>query len=184
MKKSKILAMVMLTAIFASAFSVATMTISPAHFVVGSEAPSVIDEPSVFHPDKMSYDNGTWAQLTTTVLTADGDLADWIAEGIIPEVFGGVTVYLAFDGTNVYVAATWADSTYSTGVSMWNKTDATDGFNAYAGDDDVITVGFDDGVDADFWTWTASNRTYDDLAYEHDGAGVADAGNRNKDVIR
>ncbi|MHA1125733.1 MAG: PGF-CTERM sorting domain-containing protein [Candidatus Heimdallarchaeota archaeon] len=175
MKKSKILALVMLTAVFASAFSVATITTSPAHFAVGS-APSVIDEPTVFHPDKMSYDNGTWAQFTTTAFTPDGNLTEWDTEGIISEVFGGVTVYLAYDATYVYVGATWADSTYSADVSEWNKTDAADGFTMLAGDDDVITVGFDDGSDADYWTWTASNRTADAYAYEHDGAGVPDAG--------
>ncbi|MHA1244637.1 MAG: hypothetical protein ACTSP7_08720 [Candidatus Heimdallarchaeota archaeon] len=41
MKKSKILAMLMLVAVFASAFSVATITLSPAQFVVGSAAPVI-----------------------------------------------------------------------------------------------------------------------------------------------
>lgn len=164
----------MLTAIFASAFSVATMTTSPAHYVVGSEAPSVIDNPTVLHPDKMSYDNGTWAQLTAQTIVLDGNVSEWT--DVISETFGGAEVYLAFDATYCYVAVVWADATVDSTVSSWNKTDAADGFAPKVGADDTVTVGFDDGVDADFWTWTASNRTSNVYAFEHDGAGVEDTG--------
>ena len=175
MKKNKILALVMLTAIFVSAFSIATVTISPASFVFAKEAPSVINEP-VFHPDKLSYDNGTWAQLTSATIVLDGTVSEWDTAGIIPEYFGGALVYLAYDATSVYVAVVWADAIVSSDVSYWNKTDTADGFEMLAGDDDVVTVGFDDGTDSDFWTWTASNRTSDIYAYETNSTGFADAG--------
>ncbi|MHA1244638.1 MAG: hypothetical protein ACTSP7_08725 [Candidatus Heimdallarchaeota archaeon] len=121
-----------------------------------------------------SYDNGTWAQLTTASIVLDGNVSEW---DVIPETFGNALVYLAYDATNVYVAVVWADAIVDSQVSMWNKTDATDGFAAYAGADDTVTVGFSDGTDVDLWTWTASNRTSNDFAYEHDGAGVEDGGN-------
>ncbi|MHA1126628.1 MAG: hypothetical protein ACTSO7_08795 [Candidatus Heimdallarchaeota archaeon] len=183
MKKSKILALIMLTAIFASAFSVATITISPAHFAVGS-APSVIDEPTVFHPDKMSYDNGTWAQFTTTAFTADGNTTEWIIEGIVSEIFGTASVYLAYDATNVYVAVEWIDATEDITMAQWNKTGLYDQtqfpgeatWSIVAGHDDVVQVGFSDASDEDMWIWTASNRTADDYAFECDGNGVADGG--------
>ncbi|MHA1441656.1 MAG: hypothetical protein ACTSPK_07335, partial [Candidatus Heimdallarchaeota archaeon] len=118
MKKSKILAMLMLVAVFASAFSVATITLSPAQFVVGSAAPSVVDEPTVLAPNKLSYDNGTWAKLTTASIVLDGNVSEWT--DVIPETFGGATVYLAYDATNVYVAVVWADAIVDDQVSMWN----------------------------------------------------------------
>jgi hypothetical protein len=174
MKKSKILAMLMLVAVFASAFSVATVTLSPAQFVAAS-APTVIDEPTVFTTDAKSWDNGTYAQTTAQTIVLDGNVSEWT--DVIPETFGGAEVYLAFDGTNVYVAVVWADAVIDDQVSMWNKTDAEDGFEALAGADDTVTVGFSLGTDYDFWTWTASNRTSNDYAYEHDGDGTPDSGN-------
>jgi hypothetical protein len=173
MKKSKILALVMLTAVFASAFSVATITVSPAQFVAGSTAP-VIDEPAVLHPDKKSFANGTYAQLTAQTIVLDGNVSEWT--DVIPETFGNALVYLAYDATYAYVAVVWNDATVNDVVSKWNKTDAADGFAMLNGADDTVTVGFDDGVGADFWTWTASNRTAEDYAYEHDGDGTPDAG--------
>jgi hypothetical protein len=163
MKKSKILGIVMLVAVFASAFSVATITTSPARFVGAQEAPS-LTEPSVMVPEKMSYDNGTWAQVTAQTIVLDGNVSEWT--DVIPETFGGATVYLAYDATNVYVAVVWADSTVGTQGSQWNKTDATDGFEMIDGDDDVVTVGFSLDGQSDMWTWTASNRTSNDYALE------------------
>jgi hypothetical protein len=174
MKKSKILGVVMLLAIFASAFSVATYTTSPARFVGAQEAPS-LTEPSVMVPEKMSYDNGTWAQVTAQTIVLDGNVSEWT--DVIPETFGGATVYLAYDATNVYVAVVWADSTVGTQGSQWNKTDATDGFEMIDGDDDVVTVGFSLDGQSDMWTWTASNRTSNDYALEWNAtSGEFDAG--------
>ncbi|MHA1355074.1 MAG: hypothetical protein ACTSR1_07885, partial [Candidatus Heimdallarchaeota archaeon] len=176
MKKSKILAMLMLVAVFASAFSVATITLSPAQFVVGSADPSVVDEPTVLTPNAQSWDNGTYAQLTAQSIVLDGNVDEWI--DVIPETFGNALVYLAYDATNVYVAVVWADAVVDSDLCMWNKTDATDGFAAIAGADDTVTVGFESigGMGADYWTWTASNRTSDVYAYEHNGTGDADTG--------
>ena len=166
----------MLTAIFVSAFSIATVTISPAHFVVGSTNPSVIDEP-IFHPDAPSDDKGIMAQLTAATITLDGNVSEWDTAGILSETFGGATVYLAYDATYAYVAVTWADAIVSSDVSQWNKTDATDGFEMTPGDDDVVTIGFTDDQTYDFATWTVSNRTADAFAFEYNGSsGIVDTG--------
>lgn len=177
MKKSKILAMLMLVAVFASAFSVATITNSPAQLAVGSSAPDVVTDDPVFHPEAASDDKGIMAQLTTTVFTLDGNVSDWDAEGILPDTYGGITVYLAYDAANVYVAVIWADATVNSTASLWNKTDNADGFEVKDGCDDVVTIGFTDGYTNDFMTWTASNRTYQNYAFEYNGTSHApDAG--------
>ncbi|MHA1365907.1 MAG: hypothetical protein ACTSXA_01695 [Candidatus Heimdallarchaeota archaeon] len=137
---------------------------------------NTITNPVTISPNKRSYYNDTWAQFTTATIVLDGNVSEWIAEGIISENFGGAEIYLAYDATNAYVAVIWQDYWYDNDVSKWNKIDAGDGFEMLAGADDICTVGFDDGADADYWTWTASNRTAVDYAYEHDGAGTPDAG--------
>ncbi|MHA1125361.1 MAG: hypothetical protein ACTSO7_05845 [Candidatus Heimdallarchaeota archaeon] len=88
MKKSKILALVILTAVFASAFSVATITISPAHFVVGSTAPSVIDGTTVLHPEGQAWDtsNNKVRSADYTFFTAITVVTHGF--GIIAGVFG------------------------------------------------------------------------------------------------
>jgi len=176
MRKSLILIALLFITAFVNPITIAVTSQDNSFFTAVVVETNGIDEPTTIHPDKMSYNNGTWAQWTTTAFTLDGNIAEWDTEGIISETFGGVTIYLAYDATNVYVAASWADSSYSTDVSEWNKIDNADGFEMLAGDDDVITVGFDDGINADFWTWTASNRTADAYALEHAGNGTLDSG--------
>ncbi|MHA1308670.1 MAG: hypothetical protein ACTSQN_15370 [Candidatus Heimdallarchaeota archaeon] len=134
---------------------------------------SIINDPTTFQPDKMSYKNGTWAQLTTTAFTPDGNITEWEIEGIIPETIYGSTVYIAYDATNVYVALIWINVEVNDEMSHWNKTNSQEGYEILRGEDDVITVGFSNDTYRDLWTWTASNRTQDNYAYEY-GGGLYD----------
>ncbi|NHJ85501.1 MAG: hypothetical protein FK734_08565 [Asgard group archaeon] len=103
-------------------------------------------------------------------ITLDGNLTDW--ENVSCEVFNGITTYLAFDSNYVYVAAQWEDHSFDDIGGKWNKTgmfDADDAiWDLVDGSDDVISVGFGEGLDSDIWVWTTSNRTMDNYAYETD----------------
>jgi len=175
MRKSVILLIIVLGC-FGNPMSM-TYAISDNELSINCEENSInIDDPSLFQPDKMSYDNGTWAQFTSTPFAPDGAITDWKTEGIIPEKFGGVTVYLAYDATYVYVATIWYDDIVQDGVCFWNKTDTHDGYEILPEHDDIISIGFSNSTYSDFWTWSASNRTAYEYAYEHDGDGTADSG--------
>jgi len=137
---------------------------------------NIIDEPMILHPDRSSYDNGTYAQWTNTTFTADGNITEWIEEGIIPRKINGRTVYLAFDNSNVYVAVKSYNYLFDNDLVRYNKTDTGDGYKVINGDEDILTVGFSNGTFSDYWTWTASQRTAENFAYEHDGAGNPDTG--------
>ncbi|MHA1555736.1 MAG: hypothetical protein ACTSPM_02260 [Candidatus Heimdallarchaeota archaeon] len=124
-------------------------------------------------------DKGIWAvDASTNTILADGDLDDW--EGLAFENFNGINVSLAFDATNVYIALQWEDTTNSIEVGQWNKTGLINpslvDWSFVDGADDVVQIGFTDGVDTDIMIWTASNRTNAALAFECDNEGIADAG--------
>lgn len=141
---------------------------------------SSIDEPSILYPDKTSYDNGTWAQLTTTAFTPDGNITEWDTEGIISDTFDGITIYLAYDAINVYVALSWLDNEVSDKECVWNKTSTASDYDLIYGDEDAVRIGFYNGTFIDFWFWTATNRTADNYAYEFGGqyySTDADGGN-------
>ncbi|MHA1154861.1 MAG: hypothetical protein ACTSQK_02035 [Candidatus Heimdallarchaeota archaeon] len=139
-------------------------------------------EPNLFTQDDIGDpmgDKGIWAvDASTNTILADGDLADW--DGLAFENFNGINVSLAYDATNVYIALQWEDTTNSIEVGQWNKTGLINPSLVYwsfaEGADDVVQIGFTDGVDTDIMIWTASNRTNVDLAFECDDEGIADAG--------
>ncbi|MHA1187707.1 MAG: hypothetical protein ACTSSK_12695, partial [Candidatus Heimdallarchaeota archaeon] len=101
-----------------------------------------IEESTTILPEKASYFNGTWAQLTTTAFTPDGNITEWDTEGILPEIFDGVLIYLAYDATNVYVAATWLDDDVNDLGRYWIKTSEPDIYNSYSGSEDILSIGF------------------------------------------
>jgi len=177
MKKSKIIAAIVLLAMFSSMFVVAkTHNIT---IVANSSAPVVDEEPSV-EPNAYTGtplgDKGIWIYNNTGggAITIDGDLSDWAS--VPHDVFAGVTVYLAYDAVNVYVAVTWKDTTNDDEISHWNKTGMLNSTHAaweqLLGADDMLSVGFDNGTYKDTWVWTASIRTDGSHAYEPGDAGT------------
>ncbi len=178
MKKSKILAAVLLLAMFSSVFTVGTVTL-PAQ--TGS-ASAPVTESEIFTPDAMGDPMGNKGILADNAtghsFTADGDLADWV--GMSFEMFGGVNVSLAFDATNVYIALQWKDTTYDVSVGQWNKTgmlnDTLVDWQFVNGADDVVQVGFSQGAYTDLMVWTTSTRTNDVYAFECNASGQADLG--------
>lgn len=162
MKKSKILAAVILLAMFSSLFTVVNVGQLGITSVSG-EAP-VEDVTPVYQPNAIQYlgENETFIQAVTG-MTQDGDLSDWAtyAHG----VFDGVDLYLGYDATHVWIAAQWADASYD-----WNTTNFVNktgtGWEILDGADDMFAIGFSDDTDQDVMIWTASNRTDIDLAYE------------------
>ncbi|MBN1330550.1 MAG: hypothetical protein JXA54_13835 [Candidatus Heimdallarchaeota archaeon] len=176
MKKSKILAAVLLLAMFATSLSVVKVTNTV--FIKG---PSPVYESTTYSPNAYvgtpMGEKGIWIVETTETINIDGDLSEWV--GIPNDFFAGVNTSLAYDANFVYVGCQWADTTNDNTFSTWNKTGLIDAghvaFEKIIGEDDMLTVGFGDGTDMDLWTWTASDRTFQ-AAYEHDGAGNADGG--------
>jgi len=121
-----------------------------------------------------------WANdLSDSSIFIDGFFSDWT--NITFESYVGVDVAIGYDDTNIYVAAEWADAAENDLVSMWNKTGMIETDEAawefIEGEDDRLAVGFSNGIDADIWVWTASNRTDDDYAYEMNITGHPDSGN-------
>ncbi len=181
MKRSKILAAVLLLAMFSSLFAVGTVTL-PAQ-TGSASAPT---ESELFTPDVMGDpmgDKGILAEdATAYTLVADGDLAEW--EGLSFEVFGGVNVSLVYDATYVYVALQWKDSTEDVTVGQWNKTGMINAalvdWQFVDGADDVIQIGFSTGPyannDSDMMIWTTSPRTNAGFAFECNATGDVDAG--------
>ncbi len=180
MKKSKILAAVMLLAMFSSVFAVA-ITYGPT-----SGHSTTISDTELLDPKADATEWGTkgiWMYDNTTgaAKVLDGDLADWA--GTPHYNFNGVDTYLCFTGTHVYVAVQWVDSTDDDNtLSYWNKTGNMDDNVTHAvweqldGADDMLTVGFSDGTDSDYWVWADSIRGDATYAYEMDKKGVADSG--------
>jgi len=171
MKKSKILAVVMLLAMFSSVLTIVNINTPSA----SGYAP--VTEDNSFESDWVPAPLGDKGILITDItaetITIDGDLSDWAS---VPyDYFGGVAVYLGFDGTDVYVAVEWADSSNDKVGSYWNKTGSMT-WEHLNGADDMITVGFSFGVNQDLWVWTASNKTDQAHAYEMAANGTADIG--------
>ncbi|MCF2144664.1 MAG: hypothetical protein K9W42_13280 [Candidatus Heimdallarchaeota archaeon] len=177
MKKSKIIAAILFLAMFSSIFVVAK-TYKPIITTNAITTPDISDEPSVepkaWTPKPLG-NKGIWIYNNTGggAITLDGDLSDWAT--LPGDVFGGVTVYLAYDASNVYVACTWQDSTEDDALSHWNKTGMLNGsavWEQLAGADDMLAIGFDNGTYKDTWVWTRSIRTDGAHAYEPGDAGT------------
>ena len=179
MKKSKILAAVLLVTMFSGIFTVVNFS-SPASG--SSESPAA----PVATPDALGDPLGTkgiWVQdVTALTITADGDLSDWAATEHAE--MNGVDTYLGYDGTNVYVGLTWMDSSNDMALSEWNKTgsatldNATHGtWNHLDGATDMVAVGFTNSSGySDIWVWDASLRGDANFAYEVNSTWGADAG--------
>lgn len=183
MKKSKILAAVMLLAMFSSLFGIASVT-TPAQYG-SSEAPVNTPGEKSFSNNRALGENGTWVADVTAFSGGFDytDLNDW---DTLPNfaVYGGINVSIAFDGTYVYLLVNWKDTTNDSTVGQWNKTgNVNANYGAWDfldGADDVLQVGFStqaDGSDADVMVWTYSNRTYSGYMYECDATGAPDTGN-------
>jgi hypothetical protein len=175
MKKSKILAIVLFFAFFTSSLLVVNIQHPTSATIDVPEEVSAV--PNAWVPVPMGT-KGIWMyDMTGITITLDGALGDWAT--VPHDVFNGVDTYIGYDATNVYVAVTWADATNSILLPTWNKTGLVDAshvaYDLIDGADDMVTVGFSDGVDTDLWTWTASNKTTQAYAYEHDGT-TADGG--------
>ncbi len=181
MKKSKILAAVLLLTMFSSLFAVGTVTL-PA--LTGSA--SAPDNNTLITPDVMGDpmgDKGILAEdATAYTLVADGDLAEW--DGLSFEVFAGVNVSLVYDATYVYIALQWKDTTEDVQIGQWNKTGMVNSLLAdwtfVDGADDVVQIGFADGAyannNSDMMIWTASPRTNPGFAFECNATGDVDGG--------
>ncbi|MHA1211315.1 MAG: hypothetical protein ACTSSH_02530, partial [Candidatus Heimdallarchaeota archaeon] len=101
-------------------------------------------------------------------ITLDGDISDW--SGVPHDVFDDVDIYLAYDSTNVYIAAQWKDLTFGDRIGYWNKTDMIDADDALweyvRGFEDRLIMGFYNDSYSDLWSWTSTNKTLDPYVYE------------------
>ena len=177
MKKSKLLATVLLLTMFSSLITVVNFS-SPTSG--SSETPAT----PVASPEALNDPMGTKGVLLTDVtglITVDGSIGDWIT--IDHDIFNGVDTYIGNDSTYVYVAVAWVDSSKDGKVSEWNKTGSTvdtavnGTWVEYDGADDMVSVGFSNGTYTDMWTWTYSLRNGTTYAYESNSTGGADGGN-------
>ena len=179
MKKSKIIAAVLLLAMFSSLFTVAQVGQPAINVTSTATEPIEIQE---FTPEveyvgtNESYIN----DLTAYTIVADGALGDWA--GAKHAVFNGIDLYFGYDASDFYVAAQWVDSSFDDEVNMWNKTGMDENGSVWeflAGADDMFTFGISSAMAdwADLWTWTASdNRTDPGYAYETNSTWHADGG--------
>jgi hypothetical protein len=188
MKKSKIFAAILFAALFSSLFLVANISrptiIASGSAPVGSENPVMTPN---WDPKPLGT-NGTWiADITGGGgITLDGDLSDWTSESVPHDYMGAVDLYVAFDASYVYVAATWEDATLSDDISLWNKTGMLNSTHAtwveFGGSVDILTIGWSNSTGyVDTWTWTPSIITNDGYAYEGADAGTTSF-IRNKDA--
>ncbi|MBK5113359.1 MAG: hypothetical protein KGD59_12055 [Candidatus Heimdallarchaeota archaeon] len=123
-----------------------------------------------------------WANdLSDIQIFLDGSLSEWNSNNITFVNYVGVDIAIGYDDEYIYVAAEWADNANNDLVSQWNKTGMIDVDEAewefIDGEDDRLAVGFSNGVDADIWIWTASDRTHFNYAYEMNMTGHPDSGN-------
>ena len=178
MKKSKILAAGLFLAMFSSIFAVA-ITNGP----TSGYSSDTISDTELLNPNATPWGaKGIWMIDNTTgaAKVIDGALDDWA--GNPHDIFNGVDTYLCFTATYVYVAVQWADSKANNTASLWNKTGSMNDNTTHAvyeqldGEDDMVTVGFSDGDDSDYWVWANSFRGDTSYAYEMDEDGVADSG--------
>jgi hypothetical protein len=177
MKKSKILAAVLLLAMFSSVLTVVKFS-SPVSGSSETPATPVVSPEALGDP---LGTKGVWLNDVTGLITVDGALGDWAT---VPHAMcNGVDTYVGNDSTYAYVAVAWVDSSKFDGkVSEWNKTGATldnvtnGAWVEYDGADDMVSVGFSNGTYTDMWTWAYSIRGDGSYAYETDGTGKADGG--------
>ena len=177
MKKSKLLATVLLFAMFSSILTVVNFD-SPASSSPVTPVTPVVTPEALGDP---LGTNGTMiVDVSALTIVADGALADWVSTPF--DIFNGVYTYVGYDSANVYVAVTWMDSSNDGDLSVWNKTGSTDDNSTNAvwaeieGADDMVAVGFSNGTYTDMWIWAESLRGDANQAYEVDGAGKADGG--------
>ncbi|NHJ49865.1 MAG: hypothetical protein FK733_18880 [Asgard group archaeon] len=177
MKKSKIIAAVLLLAMFSSLFTVAQVG-QPAIMTTTASEPVEVQE---FTPEVeyVGTNESFINDLTSFTIVADGDLADWA--GAKHAVFNGIDLYYGYDGSSFYVAAQWADTSFDDDVNLWNKTGLDENGSVWenlAGADDMFAFGItsEDADWADVWVWTASeNRTATGFAYECNATDFSEA---------
>jgi len=179
MKKSKLLATVLLFAMFSSLLTVG-------NYSTPASGSAIIPASSDVSPEATGGPMGTkgvWLQdVSGETIFADGDLSDW--GSTIHDVFNGVDVYIGYDSSDVYVGLAWVDSSRDGKLSEWNKTgsatldNATHGtYDQLAGADDMLAVGFTNSSGySDIWIWMESIRGDDAFAYEVNGSWMPDAG--------
>ena len=180
MKKSKLLATVLLFAMFSSLLTVGNYS-SPASGSAIIPASSDVS-PDAIVPGPMGT-KGVWLQdVSGETIFADGDLSDW--GSTIHDVFNGVDVYIGYDSSDVYVGLAWEDSSRDGKLSEWNKTgsatldNATHGtYDQLAGADDMLAIGFTNSSGySDIWIWMESIRSDNAYAYEVNGSWAPDGG--------
>jgi len=179
MKKSKLLAAVLLIAMFSSVFTVANFSTPTSG---SSEAPATpVATPDAVLGDELGT-KGIWiADLGATNIIADGALGDW---GATPhDYFNGVDTYIGYNTTHVSVGLTWFDASVDGKISEWNKTGAsTDNIThgtwvQYDGAVDMVAVGWTNSTGyADIWVWDNSIRGDANYAYEVNGTWDPDEG--------
>ncbi|NHJ04559.1 MAG: hypothetical protein EAX90_07035 [Candidatus Heimdallarchaeota archaeon] len=196
MKKSKILAAVLLLAMFSSLFSIATV-ITPAQTVIASAPESPVNNISSDAYNKALGNKAIFAENVTDFTAADlsivfdGNVTEWT--NVSQEIFDGVYVQIAFDKVagEVYIALKWADATISKQIGNWIKTgDANQTefpgkatWDYVAGAIDLVNLGFSDGTDKDTWIWTPAYNLTQNLKSHNvymvdlDTNGELDAGN-------
>jgi hypothetical protein len=142
MKKSKIIAAVLLLAMFSSLFTVAQVGQPAVNVSPTATEPEVIQE---FTPD-VQYVGGneTFINDMTSgyTIVADGALGDWA--GAKGDTFGGITLWYGYDGSSLYVAAQWADSSFDDDVNLLNKTGMDENGSVWEvlpGADDMFAFG-------------------------------------------
>lgn len=179
MKKSKLLATVLLFAMFSSLLTVGNYS-TPASGSAIVPASSDVSPEATGGP---MGNKGVWLQdVSGETIAADGDLSDW--GSTIHDIFNGVDVYIGYDTNDVYVGLAWVDSSRDGKLSEWNKTgsstldNATHGtYDQLDGADDMLAVGFTNSSGySDIWIWMESIRGDDAYAYEVNGSWIPDAG--------
>ncbi|MHA1186838.1 MAG: hypothetical protein ACTSSK_08180 [Candidatus Heimdallarchaeota archaeon] len=85
-KITSVIIVLMITA-FVNPVSLSVVSQNNTSFPIATVELNINDETTTIHPDKMSYENATWAQFTTTAFTPDGNITEWDTEGILAERF-------------------------------------------------------------------------------------------------
>ena len=129
-----------------------------------------------FVSTEVNYQSTWISDVSERNIIVDGSISDW--GNTTYSEFGTLDIYIGYDDENIYVAVRWIDVFSDNIVSHWNKTgminSTTASWELVDGNDDSLSVGFALGEDSDVWTWTASDRTSSNYAYESDASGVAD----------
>ncbi|NHJ31654.1 MAG: hypothetical protein FK732_02215 [Asgard group archaeon] len=169
MKKSKLIATILFTTMFSGMLIVDQFSEAPTFL---AQRPIPVND-FIAMPDwvpKPLGNNGTFFEdITALSIIEDGSLDDWA--GATFDIINGYNVSVGYDANEFFVAVTWEDSSYDNTISYWNKTayNTTSGeatWDFIDGEDDTLTIGFQNGSDYDLMTWCASIRG--DI-YEHNG---------------